>query len=415
MSSSGGFAFARSHRGDRFYNPPAVRRHQQQLLEQEQQQQQQKLQRPLKPKEESVREERRTDSEDSKSSKPSVRSSSPPRQTNSTNLDRFLESTTPFVPAQCFPKTSTRGWRTCEADLLPYFILGDLWESFKEWSAYGAGVPLLLNGSDSVVQYYVPYLSGIQLYIDPSKPSLRKRRLGEESDAESSGETCSDGSSDCEVEMRAKHVAEQAWSERNLTDPITQRMYGLSLREKPLLGSSSDEGEVQNPPGLLIFEYLEQDPPYSREPLADKVSALASRFPELRTYKSCDLLPASWISVAWYPIYRIPTGPTLRDLDACFLTFHSLSTPSSTGNGQLQHHNSSVRNVHNAIDMPSKLLLPIFGLASYKFKGSVWTPNGAHEWQQANFLLQAADNWLRLLQVDHPDYRFFVSHNTYQR
>jgi len=27
-----------------------------------------------------------------------------------------------------------------------------------------------------------------------------------------------------------------------------------------------------------------------------------------------------------YPIYRIPTGPTLKDLDACFLTFHSLYT-----------------------------------------------------------------------------------------
>lgn len=50
-------------------------------------------------------------------------------------------------------------------------MLGDLWESFKEWSAYGAGIPLLLNGSDSVVQYYVPYLSGIQLYVDPSKSS----------------------------------------------------------------------------------------------------------------------------------------------------------------------------------------------------------------------------------------------------
>ena len=69
-----------------------------------------------------------------------------------------------------------RGWRTCEPAVLnPYFVLGDLWESFKEWSAYGAGVPLLLNGSDSVVQYYVPYLSGIQLYIDPSKPSSQQR------------------------------------------------------------------------------------------------------------------------------------------------------------------------------------------------------------------------------------------------
>lgn len=67
------------------------------------------------------------------------------------------------------------GWRTSEPELHPYFVLSDLWESFKEWSAYGAGVPLLLNGSDSVVQYYVPYLSGIQLYIDPSKPSPRLR------------------------------------------------------------------------------------------------------------------------------------------------------------------------------------------------------------------------------------------------
>ncbi|CAB4289535.1 unnamed protein product [Prunus armeniaca] len=28
------------------------------------------------------------------------------------------------------------------------------------------------NGSDSVM-YYVPYLSAIQLYVDPSKPSTR--------------------------------------------------------------------------------------------------------------------------------------------------------------------------------------------------------------------------------------------------
>lgn len=67
-----------------------------------------------------------------------------------------------------------RGWRTQE-ECQPYFVLGDLWESFKEWSAYGAGVPLILNDSDSVVQYYVPYLSGIQLYIDPLKSSSKQR------------------------------------------------------------------------------------------------------------------------------------------------------------------------------------------------------------------------------------------------
>lgn len=67
------------------------------------------------------------------------------------------------------PQARIRGWRTREADLQPSFCLGDLWESFREWSVYGVGVPLLLNGSDSVRQFYVPSLSGIQLYIDPHR------------------------------------------------------------------------------------------------------------------------------------------------------------------------------------------------------------------------------------------------------
>lgn len=33
-----------------------------------------------------------------------------------------------------------------------------------------------------------------------------------------------------------------------------------------------------------------------------------------------------WFFCFRYPIYRIPVGTTLKDLDACFLTFHSLHT-----------------------------------------------------------------------------------------
>jgi hypothetical protein len=73
-------------------------------------------------------------------------------------------------------QTSTRGWRSSDVmNSPPYFCLGDLWDAFKEWSFYGAGVPLVLNGSDSVIQYYVPYLSAIQLYADPSRLSARSR------------------------------------------------------------------------------------------------------------------------------------------------------------------------------------------------------------------------------------------------
>ena len=70
----------------------------------------------------------------------------------------------------CNAQQRMRGWKkTPEFDGNPYFCLGDLWESFREWSAYGVEVPLILNGSESVKQYYVPYLSGIQLYVQPHR------------------------------------------------------------------------------------------------------------------------------------------------------------------------------------------------------------------------------------------------------
>ncbi|KAL5782203.1 hypothetical protein ACOSP7_007232 [Xanthoceras sorbifolium] len=416
MSGSRAGPIARGRGENRFYNPPHVRKQRRQQQEEElkqkqRQEHQQRLQRPS-----SVSEKKRTESGECESLLLSSSNCSVSLSSESTNLDRFLEHTTPLVAVQHLPKTSMRRWRSHETEHHPYFVLSDLWESFKEWSAYGAGVPLLLDGSESVKQYYVPYLSGIQLYIDPSRTSSRlSKRPGEDSDAESSRETSSDGSSDHGVERRIHAFVQGSWSQQNIPYANIQSFNRLSLRNKPLMGSSSDESEICNPPGQLIFEYFENDPPFSRKPLADKISILSSRFPDLRTYRSCDLLPSSWISVAWYPIYRIPMGPTLQNLDACFLTFHSLSTPcQSTGSDGLHFPNFTVREGHSA-DMLIKLPLPTFGLASYKFKVSFWNHNGVNECPKANSLLRAADNWLRLLQVNHPDYRFFVSHSSYIR
>ncbi|XWS48275.1 hypothetical protein CRYUN_Cryun13aG0061200 [Craigia yunnanensis] len=67
----------------------------------------------------------------------------------------------------------------------------------------------------------------------------------------------------------------------------------------------------------------------------------------------------------------------------------------------------------NDADGIPKILRPVFGMASYKFKGSMWTQNGVSEFQHANSLIQAAENWLRLLQVNHPDFQFFASHGMY--
>ncbi|KAF2322559.1 hypothetical protein GH714_018858 [Hevea brasiliensis] len=299
------------------------------------------------------------------------------------NLERFLESITPSVPAQYLSKTTMRGRRTCDVEFQPYFVLGDLWESFKEWSAYGAGVPVILNDSDSVVQYYVPYLSGIQIYGDSTKKCVKSRRLGEDSDSDFR-DSSSDGSSDCEPERGLKGSREQ-WNHYHLLNDVPLRMDRMSLRDQLIAHQedfSSDEGESMKSQGCLLFEFLERDPPYSREPLADKISDLTLHFPELKSLRSCDLLSSSWISVAWYPIYRIPTGPTLKDLDACFLTYHSLHT--SLGGAQTAQ--APVVTYPSEMDGVPKMCLPVFGLASYKFKGSLWTPNGGCERQLASSL-----------------------------
>ncbi|XP_062117033.1 uncharacterized protein LOC133830933 [Humulus lupulus] len=340
---------------------------------------------------------------------------SEPSISPSSNLERFLDSTTPFIPAQYFSKTTMRGWRTCDVEFQYYFPLNDLWESFKEWSAYGAGVPLVLDGSDSVIQYYVPYLSGIQLYGESSdKLNSKARQVSEDSDGDYYRDSCSEGSSDYETEKGMKYSGEQR-SLHNLTSQAFSRMGRLSMHDEHSAalqeGFSSDDGEAQNSHGVLLFEYLERDTPFSREPLADKISVLASRYPGLKTLRSCDLLPASWLSVAWYPIYRIPTGPTLKDLDACFLTYHSLSTPMT---GSVNNQVPTMV-IPKEIDGVPKFSLSVFGMASYKLKGFMWIQNGESECHLANSLMQAAHNWLRRLQVTHPDFQFFASHGMYCR
>ncbi|XP_019464706.1 PREDICTED: uncharacterized protein LOC109363007 isoform X1 [Lupinus angustifolius] len=405
MSATGGASISGENRSrnrhigeNRFYSPPPLRKHKE---KQEQQQQQQQQRSSLS----------RTSSENRPCSSSDCSISS--RATSDvSNLDRFLECITPLVRAQYLPKfvneqRNSKRWKTREAELHPYFELGDLWESFKEWSAYGAGVPLVY-GNESVTQYYNVSLSAIQLYIDPSKPLARLRKPSQESDSESAFETSSDSSNGYCHERGAKSV-HGSRNHLNIVDACNHDLERLSL-SKPPIGLSSDLTESCNPPGQLIFQYFEHESPYNRPPLADKISDLARQFPELNTYWSCDLSPASWVSLAWYPIYRIPTGPTLQSLSACFLTYHSLSTA-------LQSPNTDALHIHYARgrDISSKLSLPIFGLAFHKFKVSVWDPDGVSECQKANSLLQAAGNWLRLLGVDHHDYNYFISHSPHLR
>lgn len=96
------------------------------------------------------------------------------------------------------------------------------------------------------------------------------RQLGEDSDSDFR-DSSSDGSSDSEP-VHGRGLRNLP----HLSEEVPQWMGRLSLRDHhslPQDGFSSDDGESANSQGYLIFEYLERDPPYSREPLADKVCA----------------------------------------------------------------------------------------------------------------------------------------------
>ncbi|KAL5797716.1 hypothetical protein ACOSQ2_002536 [Xanthoceras sorbifolium] len=80
----------------------------------------------------------------------------------------------------------------------------------------------------------------------------------------------------------------------------------------------------------LVFQFLESEKSHLRKPLCntivDLIDAGTSNLQvfsdpsKLEYLKLCDLHPASWFSVDWYPIYRIPD----RNFCASFLTYHSL-------------------------------------------------------------------------------------------
>lgn len=99
------------------------------------------------------------------------------------------------------------------------------------------------------------------------------RQAREDSDSDYYRDSSSDGSSDYEIDKGIKTTREQhSW--RHLRSEIPIRLDRLSINDEHSArqeGFSSDDSEAGNSQGLLLFEFLEQDLPYCREPLADKV------------------------------------------------------------------------------------------------------------------------------------------------
>ena len=168
-------------------------------------------------------------------------------------------------------------------------------------SAYGVEVPLVLDADEAhkVFQYYVPFLSGLQIF-----------RAAEVNPGDG------DGDGDDGLVPGDGKTSSSSRVPRDDGPPVLMPSG---------VGAATRRGE--DVPGReLVFQFFEQASPYSRPPLADTLATLAETEPSLATASSADLHPDSWMSIAWYPIYRIPVGRSLRDLSACFLTYHALST-----------------------------------------------------------------------------------------
>lgn len=301
------------------------------------------------------------------------------------NLERFLDCTTPVVQSQFLSKSEIRNlnrlWHPWERERVEYFTLADLWNSYDEWSAYGAGVPISLDNDETLVQYYVPYLSAIQIFT--SNSSLNGLR----EDADSVSET-RDSFSDS--------FSDESESEKQ------SRWDGCSSED----GGCDQESlwHLNDRLGYLYFQYFERSTPYGRVPLMDKISGLAQRYPGLMSLRSVDLSPASWIAVAWYPIYHIPMGRTIKDLSTCFLTYHTLSS---------SFQDMDLEDDMGAAERKRKegegILLPPFGLATYKMQGNVWVSGkGGRDQERLVSLLSVADSWLKQLRVQHHDFNYFT-------
>ncbi|XP_041003405.1 uncharacterized protein LOC121248868 [Juglans microcarpa x Juglans regia] len=301
------------------------------------------------------------------------------------NLDCFLQCTTPVVQSQFLPKTEIRNlnrlWHPRERETVEYFTLGDLWNCYDEWSAYGAGVPIVLNNGETLVQYYVPYLSAIQIFT--SNSSVNTLREETESGYCETRDSYSDSCSD-------ESESEKLW-----------RWEGCSSED----GGSEQENlcHLNDRLGYLYFQYFERSTPYGRVPLMDKINGLAQRYPGLMSLRSVDLSPASWLAVAWYPIYHIPMGRTIKDLSTCFLTYHTLS--SSFQDMDLE---DDLERDERKRKEGEGISLPPFGLATYKMQGNVWVSgNCGRDQERLVSLLSVADSWLKQLRVQHHDFNYF--------
>nr|GMD63209.1 Pyridoxine/pyridoxamine 5'-phosphate oxidase [Ipomoea batatas]GMD68096.1 Pyridoxine/pyridoxamine 5'-phosphate oxidase [Ipomoea batatas] len=179
----------------------------------------------------------------------------------------------------------------------------------------------------------------------------------------------------------------------------------------------------QNNMDISTFQFCDTVSPYWRIPFIEKIAEFAEVHPGLMTFKTTDLSPASWISVAWYPIYQIPTKGNHKDrLSSCFLTYHALSASSILGGlNPDKDENKKGKKVlemvkgeegnTNIKKSTGDVLYPYpFGMATYRLDDEIWiNANTFDDYERIIDLYNAAESWLKRLNFWHHDFNFFAS------
>ncbi|KAH9323660.1 hypothetical protein KI387_018299, partial [Taxus chinensis] len=252
--------------------------------------------------------------------------------------------------------------------------LKNIWHWFEEPGNYGLEVKaedFRHTGRFSIDglfrAYFVPYLSGIQLFqfSAPSQSCLkgaistaRKQNNEENNKVEDSYLSHFANLPILSTLLPKPYATEETTAPVCLYPADTSNITSDAGNHScSTLLEYSGYGEIE-----VLFEYFESEQPQQRRPMLEKIRELIKTgagsssqvFGDphiLESMKIRDLHPASWFSVAWYPIYRIPEG----QLRAAFLTYHSL--------GHFVQRDTSPSTLGG--DIGSCIVAPVVGLQSY--------------------------------------------------
>ncbi|XP_072964848.1 uncharacterized protein [Typha angustifolia] len=277
------------------------------------------------------------------------------------DFERFLYSASPVIGHSlctkscniCLPEELI-GDSLCSHQI-PNISLKSIWQWYEEPGCYGLEVKAqdysnlkrMQNRRSEFTSYFVPYLSAVQLF------------------GQSKSTSCNIINGEVGVDKASNTSPLPSLPILSILLPKPFKQKDANLLE--LSSSVRDDKLVRRGDGELLFEYFETEQPPWRRPLYEKIKQLVSCVKSsnsqifgdpnnLEAKNLHDLHPASWFSVAWYPICRIPDG----NFRAAFLTYHSL--------GNLVHRGGS-------LDMAGGLapiVSPVIGLQSYNDKGEWW-------------------------------------------